>query len=1116
MGYEEVETVLPVNFATRQDQAPEQSKATAESGSVQDSDMASAVPAKKRGRRSRVSLWRENRTKYLTRKSKKELETQSASDEKSKSTIAKKNPKSKPESKSRKSSRFSLFTIKSADSNATAVASNTSKSKNVSQSTADAKEELPAIDTSASPPMPTTMQEGRHSPTDSAGTSLTVNSCGEEKADTAQPDESIKADEFFVEVGDEENQYTMQIPSAPDRDYEQSKKEEAVLSPLSKSRSLFSIIKSTRSFNGTTEYDQALSTVSPAAPPEIPSKLSPMFPATAAPAIATALSSDGEASVQTSNSIKSTKSTIFSNIKLSKSNDNKSSKALVVAKDHALEAVDTPEEVNTNTNSEALALVDHASNAKWVKKVSLSIGGYSTSFTVSDPMAAFKDALDVAGSDEGLCQQAKELDGIHANDDYEGDDRDYDDNPTRLFMFIQQRAWSSASAQLQSHPEEAKIWVYRKAMPEKAPNVPDADENKEALVVQHTSLVVHDGRETAKFRWRLLPLHAAIVLGAPSEVIHEIIRAYPNAAQKADERGSLPVHLASSRLDVDPEGEKVVLELLKTYPDSIDVLDRRGRTPPELAKLARSRKEVDEQRKTKSCNSNSNQIATGKNLDEQLKLADKASENAQRKDDDDRSVKSSLSGRFQQMLRKSKSSDSVSRRKKKKKMNKQEDDSEISGLTLVKSVDRGYDDEPAADDVRMTEDLGPGFAFLRTSKNQTTEEDVERELRKEESHVGVKKLIISHEYQLPANSPRCSDSPMNIPLPNSFSLGDDMSLPVSMERMGSTSKSVTIAEELNVDHEADIIEDQDTNEGLLILLEKAAENAGRRGMDVTKFIKILEDEWVTDVEALRRIDGRTLDELLPLMLSRELQQLIHHADSIDNKFLEDRGRGRSPTKKKKKKRSIRRIKKSPSMTDRHRQPMMHLDAPLAPICEGEENSHLTLYNDDNGMGGDEDKQDESAADTTEEQDKDDEKISEDSMENLETRQRHADLILKARKAFPTREALEDCIQLRRDEVEAAVNSAFDVDKETLERAALADEEVRKLLPLRLVLPTMADLEEMVLVLQKHKEIAMKEMNDDLIRQLTSEIEELQGQIDLERCYRAAKRPKGILKRTERS
>ena len=168
------------------------------------------------------------------------------------------------------------------------------------------------------------------------------------------------------------------------------------------------------------------------------------------------------------------------------------------------------------------------------------------------------------------------------------------------------------------------------------------------------------------------------------------------------------------------------------------------------------------------------------------------------------------------------------------------------------------------------------------------------------------------------------------------------------------------------------------------------------------------------------------------------------------------------------------------------------------------------------MGGDEDKQDESAADTTEEQDKDDEKISEDSMENLETRQRHADLILKARKAFPTREALEDCIQLRRDEVEAAVNSAFDVDKETLERAALADEEVRKLLPLRLVLPTMADLEEMVLVLQKHKEIAMKEMNDDLIRQLTSEIEELQGQIDLERCYRAAKRPKGILKRTERS
>merc|ERR1712032_784223 len=113
---------------------------------------------------------------------------------------------------------------------------------------------------------------------------------------------------------------------------------------------------------------------------------------------------------------------------------------------------------------------------------------------------------------------------------------------------------------------------------------------------------------------------------------------------------------------------------------------------------------------------------------------------------------------------------------------------------------------------------------------------------------------------------------------------------------------------------------ESVNEGLRNLLEKAVENAGRAGMDVTEFVRALENEWVTDVEALRRLDGDTLDDLLPLMLSRELQRLINHADSIDSKFLKEGSkavqstatRGRSPkksTKKKKKKRSHRRAKK---------------------------------------------------------------------------------------------------------------------------------------------------------------------------------------------------------------
>ena len=1118
MGYEEVETVLPVDFLTRPDPAAEQSNATAASEG-QDTCMASEVPAnhsdtreKKRSGKTIVGLWRENRKKSRSRRSKKKSGTQSASDDEN---ISSSTTNKKSKSKSRKRGGFHMIrlrTNRSVDSNATVVASNTTKSKHVYESTADAdvKLEVPACDTS----LPT-VEEGRNSPTTSAGTySSGDNSCGEDKAKT-QKHEYTEATELSVEVGDESDQFAMQIPSIPSREMEHKEKDESVHTPTSTTKSFFSIIKNSRSFGGT-ESKQAVATVAPAASPGTPLELLPL----------SALSSDGGASVRTSGSNKSTKSNMStkSNIKESMSKDDANSMALVIAKDNEQDATNVPKAANTN--SEALAVVDHTSSAKWVKNVSISIGRYNTSFTVSDPMAnladAVKDAIDVVSGDANLCQQAKELDGIHTKDDDEEDARDYDYKPTRLFAFIQQQAWPMVLTQLQHHPHEAKVWVFRKARPEKAPNVHDADENKEALTVQHSSSVVDD--VNFRFRWRLLPLHAAIILGAPSEIIQEIIRAYPDGAKKSDERGSLPVHLAASRLDVDPEGEKVVLQLFGAHPDSIDIQDRKGRTATELAKLARSRKGIMEQRKINACNSSCS-IVTEMPLSEQLKLADIASEDVQVEDDDNRSVKSSMSGRFQQMLRKSKSTDTALQKKRNKKKTKQQDD--IAGLSRAKSMDRGCEIESVADDANIASSLGPGFAFLKTSKSQEAREWAAPP--EEESLV-----IISKEYQLPPMAPQNADeSALNIPLPMSFSMGDDISVPVSMkERTPSTSsqksspkslKSVTIHEELNVDNQEEMIqgmtEIQEKNEGLLVLLEKAAENAGRRGMDVSEFLKVLKDEWVTDVEALRRLDGRTLDELLPIMLSRELQRLIHHADSIDNKFLEDRGRGRSPSKKKIKKRSTRRIKKSPSTRDHRHHEMPPPNGSLAPICEDGENPYLTPDSSVSETKDDKNDQDDCAADPTKEQEEDDNSFEEDNLiltaskEDLEIRHRHAALIAEARKAFPTRASLEDCINLRREEVEAAVNSGFDVDKETLARAALADDEIRKLLPLRLILPTWADLVEMVQVLEMHKEKAGRDLKLDELLELKSEIEEIQGQIDLERKYLAAKRPKGILRKT---
>ena len=87
------------------------------------------------------------------------------------------------------------------------------------------------------------------------------------------------------------------------------------------------------------------------------------------------------------------------------------------------------------------------------------------------------------------------------------------------------------------------------------------------------------------------------MLGAHTTIIQDMIQAYPSAAKKMDERdrGLLPVHLAASLLDVNPEGENVVLQLFGAYPDSIELKDRKGCTTPELAKLARTRNSIEGQ-----------------------------------------------------------------------------------------------------------------------------------------------------------------------------------------------------------------------------------------------------------------------------------------------------------------------------------------------------------------------------------------------------------------------------------------------------------------------------------------------------------------------------------------
>ena len=60
--------------------------------------------------------------------------------------------------------------------------------------------------------------------------------------------------------------------------------------------------------------------------------------------------------------------------------------------------------------------------------------------------------------------------------------RDFDENPTVLYRFIQMKRWARVMEVVKENPEDAKIWIFR---------------------------TEEDG---IGLRWRLLPLHAALIV----------------------------------------------------------------------------------------------------------------------------------------------------------------------------------------------------------------------------------------------------------------------------------------------------------------------------------------------------------------------------------------------------------------------------------------------------------------------------------------------------------------------------------------------------------------------------------------------------------------------------
>jgi len=132
---------------------------------------------------------------------------------------------------------------------------------------------------------------------------------------------------------------------------------------------------------------------------------------------------------------------------------------------------------------------------------------------------------------------------------------DYDTNPTVLYQAIEAKQWEYA------------ISLFTNRGNLKNDDIEEEEDASATWVVRKES----DG----KLRWRLLPLHAAIIFGSPLKLVELLLADYPLAAQCKDDRGMLPLHLAFRK----GSSWDVIDELLTTYPLAVFVSDRKGRTP---------------------------------------------------------------------------------------------------------------------------------------------------------------------------------------------------------------------------------------------------------------------------------------------------------------------------------------------------------------------------------------------------------------------------------------------------------------------------------------------------------------------------------------------------------
>eukprot|EP00545_Synedropsis_sp_CCMP1620_P005462 CAMPEP_0119008536 /NCGR_PEP_ID=MMETSP1176-20130426/3765_1 /TAXON_ID=265551 /ORGANISM="Synedropsis recta cf, Strain CCMP1620" /LENGTH=461 /DNA_ID=CAMNT_0006960887 /DNA_START=43 /DNA_END=1424 /DNA_ORIENTATION=+ len=128
---------------------------------------------------------------------------------------------------------------------------------------------------------------------------------------------------------------------------------------------------------------------------------------------------------------------------------------------------------------------------------------------------------------------------------------DYDSSPSTLYSLLEASNWELAVTRAKTHPNEVRTWVVRR------------------------------DKGTKDIRWKLLPIHAAVIFQSPKHVVETILDKYPAAIQRKDDQGMIPLHLAFRHKKAD---EDLLQFLLIHHPKGVHKQDSRGRTPLELGR----------------------------------------------------------------------------------------------------------------------------------------------------------------------------------------------------------------------------------------------------------------------------------------------------------------------------------------------------------------------------------------------------------------------------------------------------------------------------------------------------------------------------------------------------